>query len=384
VFARPGAPTIVAASVLGRLPLSMTPFTLVLLERSHGRSYAVAGLVGAPLLGRAADRVGVARVLTPAGVVFSFALGVTAFAGRGQPLVLTLALAIVSGASLPPIGASMRALWPSLVLDRALVGSAFAVEAVVQELAFVLGPPLVALIVALTSARVATVGTAVIGLAGALAFVVASGERPGSDTERRSLSSAWGNGIAWILMITLMFGVAVGAVEVAMPAFAERHGSRPVAGLLLAALSGGSLLGGLLWSRPAHAGSQSRRYRRALGVFAIALAPLLLAGSVWLMGLFMLLAGAPIAGSFASSYGLLGELSAPGRMIETFAWVSTAVTVGAAVGSALGGLAIRVSGYRTSLLIAILAQVGAYLVALMAGERLDPSRRTSPTAMMPV
>jgi predicted MFS family arabinose efflux permease len=80
---------------------------------------------------------------------------------------------------------------------------------------------------------------------------------------------------------------------------------------------------------------------------------------------------------------LLGELSAPGRAIETFAWVSTAITVGAAVGSALGGLAIRVSGYRLSLLIAILAQLGAYLVALIAGERLDPSKRPSPTAMMP-
>jgi hypothetical protein len=84
----------------------------------------------------------------------------------------------------------MRALWPSLVLDRALVGSAFAAEAVVQELAFVLGPPLVALIVALTSARVAALSTAVVGLAGALAFVVASGERPGSGTALRSLGSA--------------------------------------------------------------------------------------------------------------------------------------------------------------------------------------------------
>ncbi len=43
------------------------------------------------------------------------------------------------------------------------------------------------------------------------------------------------------------FGTAVGIVQVAVPAFADARGSAATGGVLLAALSAGSLAGGLIY-----------------------------------------------------------------------------------------------------------------------------------------
>ena len=43
------------------------------------------------------------------------------------------------------------------------------------------------------------------------------------------------------------FGIAVGIVQVALPAFADERGDAAAGGLLLAALSAGSLAGGLVY-----------------------------------------------------------------------------------------------------------------------------------------
>ena len=61
---------------------------------------------------------------------------------------MTIVLALASGAAMPPVGSCMRALWPTLVPGELRV-AAFALDAVLQELAFVGGPPLLAAVTAL-------------------------------------------------------------------------------------------------------------------------------------------------------------------------------------------------------------------------------------------
>ena len=79
--------------------------------------------------GRLVDRLGQRRCLPPMAAVFAAALvGVVAVAGPGPAAVAaTIGLAATAGAAAPPLGASMRVLWISLVgqgpaADRLRVG----------------------------------------------------------------------------------------------------------------------------------------------------------------------------------------------------------------------------------------------------------------------
>ena len=65
---------------------------------------------------------------------------------------------------------------------------------------------------------------------------------PATTCSRRS--SPWG--VRRVLLYGGAYGIAFGAAEVSMPAFAEHHGGRSLGGIALAAFSGGSLIGGVL------------------------------------------------------------------------------------------------------------------------------------------
>ena len=74
----------------------------------------------------------------------------------------------------------------------------------------------------------------------------------------------------------------------------------------------------------------------ALALGHLALVPA--AGSVLALAAVLLIAGEAIAPTYATVYAMAEDLVAPGTLTEAFAWLATAVTIGASVGSALGGI----------------------------------------------
>ena len=183
LFRAPSVPQVVFAGLLGRLPLGMVSIGTVLLVRSAGHSYAVVGGVvaalsvataaAAPFVGRLVDRVGQSRVLLPLAFLFPISLGLlVVFANRhASPLVLVV-LAVATGATLPPIGACIRSLWPSMLPAHGLRETAYALEAWLQELAFIIGPVLVGAIAAVASATAAMVVAGALGFVGTLWFAL--------------------------------------------------------------------------------------------------------------------------------------------------------------------------------------------------------------------
>jgi MFS family permease len=372
VTASPDARGLLAARGVGSLPVGMVPLGIILLLRALGESYALAGVadgayaVGValmqPPLGRLIDRFGMARVLGPLTVVFpatmvAFTLAATAHA----PAAITVALALLSGAALPPLGACMRVLWPRLISDEALRPAAFAIDATLQELAFIAGPPLLALIVALASAQAALVAAAAAGGVGTASFALLA--RPHHVRFARAGGALRSAAVRRVLALSLLLGGGFGATEVALPAFCERHGSRTAAGLLLAALALGSACGGLFFGGRAARATPWRRLLVAMTGYTVAVAPLLLAPSIALMAVCAFVSGIPIAPAFAGSYLLLDRFSVPGRLTETFAWNTTAIFVGASLGTAAGGALIAPAGYRASLAISV--ALGGASVALV-------------------
>ncbi len=170
-----------------------------------------------------------------------------------------------------------------------------------------------------------------------------------------------------LLLTVAGIGTSFGAIEVSMPAFVEGEGARPAAaGLLLAVWSAGSIAGGLVYGGL----HLSAPHRRQLPVLVGALAagsvlPLLAPGPLT-MGVALFAYGLAIAPFSACNSVLLGDAAPPGTTTEAFAWNSSMIFGGAALGTAVAGLLVEHSGPTAGL--GVTAAAGALsLAAAVAG-----------------
>jgi predicted MFS family arabinose efflux permease len=376
----PSVRRVVGWGLVARLPMGMMALALVLLIRSVGGSYEDAGIanaanavaagLGAPLGGRMVDRHGPGRVLMVYAVVHpSLITLLLVLALTHAPLASIVIAAGAVGFAFPPIGPTIRSMWPRLI-PRDELHTAFALEATLQEVIFVSGPLLVGAITALVSASAGILVTAVLSAVGVTVLARTSQIRnvnAQSDHERRRshlLAAAAPPGVRRILTFSAGLGIAFGAVEVAMPAFAEGHGGRSLGALALAAWSGGSLVGGVLAaSRPA--ADLPQRLRKTSAAFVAVLFLPLLAHTMAVMTIVMFIAGLPIAPSFAVAYGLVERSALPNTQAEVFGWISTAITAGVALGTAGGGSLISHSGSTASIMLGICGAAVACGIALL-------------------
>ncbi len=305
---RPHVVPLFAWSLVARLPVAMTSLAILLAARHEGYAYGTAGLivatytvgiaVGAPLVGRQLDRRGPVRVLRERAVVFAAALvAIAALFVAGAPPVAAAAAGAVVGVSMPPVGSALRSLWGAVVegprsrrrsRSRRRCRRCTSPSGRCSSRRSPWPSPVLALVAAAAGTLVGTFAlTALPPFAGAV---------PGRGEERaRSLLGALRSaGVRTIVGFGLCVGVGFGAMEIVLPAFAEAHGGRAVAGIVVACFSAGSLAGGLLaGARPAV--DQRRRMRRAALLLVPAFAVPLLATSVPVMCVCVFVAGMPIA-----------------------------------------------------------------------------------------
>lgn len=142
----------------------MISLSLVLAVKEATDSYAVAGTVMAlfaltsvflsPTRAGLVDRYGPRRALLPMAVTYSLLLTALAFttSWSGASGVLLGILALPAGACTPPLGPVMRTVWSDLLPDRRMVQRAYSLDAVAEELLFVVGPLLVGLLVQVSAA----------------------------------------------------------------------------------------------------------------------------------------------------------------------------------------------------------------------------------------
>lgn len=389
VVAAPGAPRLLTASFAARLPIAMTYTSIVLLVLATTHDAALAGLcaaafglvegVGSPVQGRLVDRFGQPRVLVPAATMYATALvGVVAGAERGAPSWLLVVLAGLCGAGFPVVSSAMRALWPSVVDDATKLPTAYALESVVQTLGFLVGPLLVALLVAVISPAGAVIGTAVLALGGTLAFTSTPASRawkPAPRARRSMLGALASPGVRTIVGGTFAIAAAGGVADVTCPAVGVEHGSAVLGALLAAALCAGAPVGGALYGSR-HGDRGARDYIAFSALIAIGFAGIsLVAGSIVLLVPMLFAAGMALAPMLASGYGLIEKLAPAGMVTEAFAWTSTAFGTGCALGASVSGLLIEAHGTRSAFAFgAATAALGA-LVSIARRSTLGAPER---------
>lgn len=396
-----------AASVVGRLPISMAPLGVLLLVQAERGSYTLAGLatgafavgtaLGSPVWGRAMDRLGQARVLVPTVLTSGALLAAVALAATGGAAdVVLVALAGGAGAAFPPLSAAMRSSWRAVVPDPVRRRAGYALDAVAVESIFVFGPLLLSLLLVVSARAVPLLVTAGLLVAGGLAYCATGPARwrpptgrthpagPGEPAgagdpagagaapsgRRRAGSTVATAGMPAILVVCAAMAVGFGAIDTSLAATArDVLGDEGRLGVLFAAIAGGSTLGGLVYGTTSGHELEHRRLPVLLGVFAASLAPvpfLLAAGRPSLAVLLPLLflAGLAISPSLIIQQNLVDALSPAGRTNEAQAWLSTAITTGAAGGTAVAGVLIDAVGVSASFTGAVAAVAGAALVAL--------------------
>ncbi len=293
VLSLPGTVAFSAAGLLARLPMAMTGLGIVLLVSGSTGSYGTAGAVAAvytlagaafqPLLGRWVDRYGQVRVATPS--LAAFALGTAALAGcvqAGTDHLWWYASAAVMGAALPPWGSLVRARWAHAVRDRrALLPTAFAIEAVVDEAIFVTGPTLVTALVTLVHPAAGVGGAALLGVVGGLLLLAQRATVPPA-APRRTASTVRAP-LGWrvlgpLTVASIGLGVFFGGAEVAAVAFTEEAGNRADAAWVLGLWATGSMVAGIV-AGTLPAGSALRRLRGGTMLLTATMATTLLATS---------------------------------------------------------------------------------------------------------
>ncbi|GAA1910891.1 MFS transporter [Nocardioides lentus] len=392
VLVTPGATAFSATGLVARLPISMVSLGLVLLVSGRTGSYGLAGSVAAAYVlaqaaasivhGRLADRFGQDRALPPAVALFGVGLLLTVWAVEaGTAPVWWHVLAAVAGAGLPQVGSCVRARWSHVLRDGddgARVSTAFALEAVVDEVVFIVGPVLVTLLATAIDPVAGLAVALVTGVGGTLALGAQRRTQPprhpraprttgpGATGTRAARAPMPWAAVAVLTVVALSLGGVFGSVEVVTVAFAAEVGAPAAAGPLLALLAGGSLVAGVVvgaieWRRgPEH------RLRWGVAVLTVAMAPLALLDSVWLMAPALLLTGLAISPSLIAMMSLTEAAVPTSRLTEGMSVVHTGLAAGLAPGAALAGAVVDASGASAAYLVCaaagVLGAVAAFAV----------------------
>ncbi|SEP21516.1 MFS transporter [Trujillonella endophytica] len=394
VWRLPSAPTLLIGGFAGRLPSAMVPLALLLMVQQQTGSFAVAGLAAAtlgiamaamaPVLGRVADRRSPRPVLLAQAVAYPLLLGVLVAAVlAGAPTPVVVAASAAAGAATPLVSGTVRALWSRT--GPRVRPAAFALDATSTELVFVVGPAVVAALAVLAAPAVAMATAGVLAVAGAVGIGLSRPMRdwvPAAHAQSGVFSTVRAPGMPRVLISGAALMTGFGALEVAVPAFADAAGTPGMSGVLLAVWSLGSVIGGLWFGARVLSASLPRQYRWLLLGTTIGLAPLAAVSSPWVLGVLLFLGGSVIAPTLTVQNSLVGAIAPAQATTEAFTWLST-VTVGAsAVGAALGGALIEGSaGVPGALLLAVGGAAVAVAVTLLPGRRIVvPSASRRPVA----
>jgi hypothetical protein len=393
VYARilrtPGVAVIVLATLLGRMPIGISGLAILLYVREVTGSFAAAGIctgalalgsaLGAPLQGRLVDRRGVGMLVPLAALHAAGLLGVWGAGAAGAPAGVLAALSLLTGAAIPPVSSVLRSRWPYLLQDRPeLVAGAFALDSVLIEVIFVVGPLLTTVVVATVGPQYALIVSACCVLAGTLLLLRGLAGRPGPEPTGREarafgLGALADPGLRTLVFASLPVGFALGSIEVALPAFSEAEGSQALAGVLLAVWSGGSGLAGLAWGVGGTRCSLLDAHLRFAWLLPLAIAPLALASSPLTMGALVLLAGLPIAPLIASRNQLVQRVTPVGTATEAFTWPLTALVAGVSLGAAVAGVIVESSSWTAAVLAASgVAAAGATIVLTRRRTLMQP------------
>ncbi|MEU8784836.1 MFS transporter [Streptomyces sp. NPDC048637] len=365
-------------TLTGRLPNGMAPVAILLLVTEQGGTLATGGLlcalyglasaIGQPVLGRMVDRRGQCGVTSSAVLVTTVCLLLLPYIDAGTKPTLAAGLVVGAGLSTPPLEANLRALWSTVLPDPERRRAALALDTGAQGLIYIAGPPLVATLSALHGPGAAMTVTAALGVVGAAMVISAAPSRtwrPASSRAGRFSRPLRHSGLRLLFLAVVGVGFALGTMNVWAVAVADHHGMALLSGLIPAALSTGSLVGGILYGRRHWPGRLRGQLLATAALFALAWVPLAANPAPLAATALTALPGVVLTALITCAFLMVDVLAPVGTTTEAYAWLIAAVGAGQAAGTALAGLC---AGHST-IGAALPACGAAFTLAVLLGAR---------------
>ncbi len=379
-----------------RLSPAMNSLAIVLMVADSSGSFTLAGAttgafalgnaIGAPLIGRLCDRHGL-RLLVGVGVVHGGLLALLALAGTTSESALVLApLAFITGGSYPPTGSALRSRW-SILVPRARLNAAYALDSVTSSVSFVSGPLFTAGLVYFAEPALALpISGAVVAIASTV-FVrslpagSANPTAAGASAKRTVIGPLRWPGFRLLIVSSIAVNFLTGTVEVGVAAFADERGSPATAGLLIGLWSVSTAVAGLVfgaWRRQVPLDLTHRI--AALGVLLTTVV-VAFATSPLVMALLLLLSGATYSPMMVTANRLVERLTTPSQRTEAYTWMVTSYVAGTAGGAAASGAIVDYADWRAAVLAGgVVGAIGCAM--LIAGRRLlAPEAAVDPSAV---
>ena len=344
LFKNPGVASVLFAQLLARFPFGMQTITFAIhLEHIFG-NYTVAGLAiaastvgaafSAPILGRLVALYGIKVIVISCSLISPIGFLLLAFAPltEGQAILTALAL----GLFVPPIQPAARAVYPTLVKSESVRNNLFSVDAILQEVIWIVGPVLTTILIATTNTVVPLVVMVFVQIIGGLWFALLP-QVQGAPIPRskKKMGSVLRTPLVRIMIVVnLLFVGSFSALEIGAVAAVGEAG----AGFVLAMLSIGSVVGALAFG---HRARSPMALTKQLGVVLIG--DLLIffnaKDPLWL-GICLFISGIGVALAFATMSAIIAKSIPLDDTPEVYGWIGSGQNIGYGFGAALAGVLV--------------------------------------------
>lgn len=393
ILSYPGAAQFSAAGLIARFPMSMQSLSVLLMISALYSQYSIAGKVNAaltiafacgnPFLARWADRFGQSKVLFPAlscsatGLI----LLIVAILTKQSAWVL-YTLAIITGLSTGSFGAYTRTRWSNVLRDQPRKNNtAFALEAALDEVVFVIGPILATILVTSVHPAAGLVACLLTNVSGGFWFLSQKRteprpqprvKTPAAHRERTSLVSG---AMVILCLVYLLCGVEFGVLDLSVVAFCREAAMASLSGALLAIVGAGSLTSALVYGSREWRFSALRLFAGGIVLMALAFSTFVFTTSLGWLVLSLVLVGLTYAPTMTNSVNLLQIVVPAGRFTEGMAWFNTAYTVGISLGSWMAGQVLDSKSARGGLILVAICSWVMLLIVICSLKLLRDSLR---------
>lgn len=377
ILTTPGVKGLVIASSIARLPHAMISIGIITMLVQQGSLYWLAGAVAGtftlsnaligPQISKLVDQHGQSRILP---LITAFSIGMllmlvaAAYMKASAPILCILA---ALAGSMPTMPAMIRARWTELFRGKPQLHTAFSLDTVLTEMAFIIGPPLAIGMSTSAFAEAGPLAATLLLAIGVTAFVLQR------QTEPKVVKCSKGNSgsillipsLRIIILALLAMGVIGGSIDVAVVAFANAEGWPTAASFILAAYALGSLVAGLTFGALRIALPIERQFIFWILVTAgTALLPIL-SPNVYIMTGILFIAGLSFAPTMIIVMNLGTIILPPSKLTEGLTWMTTGISIGVALGGMLAGLVIDIYGARAGFGVAIASGLSMVAIAMI-------------------
>lgn len=373
----PGVMGLVIASSIARLPQAMIGIGIITMLVQQTGLYWLAGsvagtftlanaLVG-PQVSKLVDQRGQSRVLP---LVTTFSIGmllalIVAVSMRA-PTPLLFILAALAG-TMPSMPAMIRARWTQLFRGKPQLHTAFSLDTVLTELAFIIGPPLAIGLSVSFFAEAGPLVAVLLLVIGVSAFLLQKQTEPKVvvGTRKSTGSTLLIPGVRTIVLALLAMGVIGGSIDVAVVAFANAQDWPASASFILAAYALGSMIAGLTFGALKVSLSIEKQFFVGVLITAVTAVLPIFSPDVYILSGMLFVAGMSFAPTMVVVMNLGTIIVPPSRITEGLTWMTTGISIGVALGGVLAGLVIDAYGARAGFGVAIGAGLVMVVIVLL-------------------